>query len=327
MGRRPPPTTLSRTGPSAPHPRGRRRPSSPASRPGGKRGHAARGHRSPRPPAFRLSGGFAASRWIMPEVEITLERRLRLAQNPDGGFGRRARRCLGTGTDSNGRARASRPTCRGLAHRCAANRRGLRPPERGQFCPTTPRSSVWDCPQERRVSARSIISSGSPARTRWQIPVRPPTVGRGRRARTDGSSRPRGGCRHCAGRPEAAARIADGLEVLRDQECVGGGWTTAERGVGVAQPPFVQTTAVAVLRSPVWTRPSAGADKSSWSDGGRRKRPDSCRWRARPPRWLRSGLRSGPRQGGDDRDGRAHGGRGYGRARVGIAGRAGSRPR
>ena len=51
-----------------------------------------------------------------------------------------------------------------------------------------------------------------------------------------------------AGRPEAAAGIADGLEVLRDQECVGGGWNYGTReGFGVAQPPFVQTTAVAVL--------------------------------------------------------------------------------
>ncbi len=51
-----------------------------------------------------------------------------------------------------------------------------------------------------------------------------------------------------AGRPQAAARIADGLAVLRDQECVGGGWNYGTReGFGVDQPPFVQTTAVAVL--------------------------------------------------------------------------------
>ncbi len=50
------------------------------------------------------------------------------------------------------------------------------------------------------------------------------------------------------GRPDAAARIADGLAVLRDQECVGGGWNYGTReGFGVDQPPFVQTTAVAVL--------------------------------------------------------------------------------
>jgi hypothetical protein len=56
------------------------------------------------------------------------------------------------------------------------------------------------------------------------------------------------------GRPGQADRIRDGLDALRVRACVGGGWNygTAE-GFGVIQPPFVQTTAVALFAT-------AGAD-------------------------------------------------------------------
>jgi len=46
----------------------------------------------------------------------------------------------------------------------------------------------------------------------------------------------------------AAPEIADGLRVLADRECVGGGWNYGNRVVyGEALAPFVQTTAAAVL--------------------------------------------------------------------------------
>jgi len=46
----------------------------------------------------------------------------------------------------------------------------------------------------------------------------------------------------------AAPEIADGLRVLADRECVGGGWNYGNRVVyGEDLAPFVQTTAVAVL--------------------------------------------------------------------------------
>jgi hypothetical protein len=46
----------------------------------------------------------------------------------------------------------------------------------------------------------------------------------------------------------AAPAIADGLRVLADRECEGGGWNYGNRVVfGEALPPFVQTTATAVL--------------------------------------------------------------------------------
>jgi Prenyltransferase and squalene oxidase repeat len=50
------------------------------------------------------------------------------------------------------------------------------------------------------------------------------------------------------GRPEATAQIADGLAVLADRECVGGGWNYGNRDVlGFDLPPYVQTTAIALV--------------------------------------------------------------------------------
>ena len=51
-------------------------------------------------------------------------------------------------------------------------------------------------------------------------------------------------------RPSASADIADGLAVLADRECVGGGWNYGNREVlGVDLPPYVQTTAIALVGS------------------------------------------------------------------------------
>ena len=50
------------------------------------------------------------------------------------------------------------------------------------------------------------------------------------------------------GRPEATDRIDDAVGVLRDRQCVSGGWNYGTRVVyGVELPPFVETTALAVL--------------------------------------------------------------------------------
>jgi hypothetical protein len=49
-------------------------------------------------------------------------------------------------------------------------------------------------------------------------------------------------------RPSATARIDDGLEMLRQRECAGGGWNYGTRTVnGVNLQPYVQTTSVALL--------------------------------------------------------------------------------
>ncbi len=49
-------------------------------------------------------------------------------------------------------------------------------------------------------------------------------------------------------RPAATARIDDGLEMLRQRECAGGGWNFGTRTVnGVDLQPYVQTTSVALL--------------------------------------------------------------------------------
>jgi hypothetical protein len=49
-------------------------------------------------------------------------------------------------------------------------------------------------------------------------------------------------------RPTATARINDGLEMLRQRECAGGGWNYGTRTVnGVDLQPYVQTTSVALL--------------------------------------------------------------------------------
>jgi len=51
-------------------------------------------------------------------------------------------------------------------------------------------------------------------------------------------------------RPSATVDIADGLAVLADRECVGGGWNYGNREVlGVDLPPYVQTTAIALVGS------------------------------------------------------------------------------
>jgi len=49
-------------------------------------------------------------------------------------------------------------------------------------------------------------------------------------------------------RPSAVSPLVDGLAVLADRECVGGGWNYGNRVVlGVDLPPYAQTTAVALV--------------------------------------------------------------------------------
>jgi hypothetical protein len=49
-------------------------------------------------------------------------------------------------------------------------------------------------------------------------------------------------------RPTAGQAIADGLAVLADRECVGGGWNYGNRTVmGVDLPPYAETTAIALI--------------------------------------------------------------------------------
>ncbi len=49
-------------------------------------------------------------------------------------------------------------------------------------------------------------------------------------------------------RPDAAAAIEDGLAVLADRECAGGGWNYGNATVyDVALPPYAQTTAIALI--------------------------------------------------------------------------------
>jgi hypothetical protein len=51
-------------------------------------------------------------------------------------------------------------------------------------------------------------------------------------------------------RPSATPQIDDGLAVLADRECVGGGWNYGNREVlGVELPPYVHMTAIALLAS------------------------------------------------------------------------------
>jgi hypothetical protein len=70
-------------------------------------------------------------------------------------------------------------------------------------------------------------------------------------------------------RPEAEDRIADGLDVLRTQECHAGGWNygTSE-SFGVFQPPFAQTTSIALFATngvdDQLTRRGLDALRSSW---------------------------------------------------------------
>jgi hypothetical protein len=51
-----------------------------------------------------------------------------------------------------------------------------------------------------------------------------------------------------AKRPSATERIADGIDTLAQRECAEGGWNYGTpESFGVAEPPFVQTTAVALF--------------------------------------------------------------------------------
>jgi hypothetical protein len=71
-------------------------------------------------------------------------------------------------------------------------------------------------------------------------------------------------------RPTSVDRIEDGLEVLRQRACVQGGWNYGTReSFDVEQPPFVQTTAIALFAV-------AGIDDALTSSGARALR---SRWR------------------------------------------------
>jgi hypothetical protein len=70
-------------------------------------------------------------------------------------------------------------------------------------------------------------------------------------------------------RPAAAGRIEDGLAVLRERECVGGGWNYGTRiTFGVALEPFAQTTAIALIATvgadPELTSRGAAALRRTW---------------------------------------------------------------
>jgi hypothetical protein len=62
-------------------------------------------------------------------------------------------------------------------------------------------------------------------------------------------------------RPSAVDRIADGLSVLRTRACQGGGWNYGTpESFGVLEPPFVQTTSIALFAT-------FGLDEGSTAEG------------------------------------------------------------
>ena len=169
---------------------------------------------------------------------------------PLGGPGRRAR------ADRRGRARARRPTRGGDGWSRISDATGASP-----WCPGPVESTAATAlgglaldpgPGARPRPGRCSPGLAGPPHRRPEplVPHDPTTRGWGwtpdhlRLGGAHGLGRPRP--------PPAAARrapaIADGLRVLADRECVGGGWNYGNRIVyGVALVPFVQTTATAVL--------------------------------------------------------------------------------
>jgi hypothetical protein len=78
-------------------------------------------------------------------------------------------------------------------------------------------------------------------------------------------------------RPTATARIDDGLAALRSRACGGGGWNYGTpESFGVEQPPFVQTTAIALLAT-------VGIDGPLTASGQRALRD---RWRSEEAGFL-----------------------------------------
>jgi hypothetical protein len=78
-------------------------------------------------------------------------------------------------------------------------------------------------------------------------------------------------------RPAATGRIDDGLAALRARACIGGGWNYGTpESFDVAQPPFVQTTAIALLAT-------VGIDEELTASGQRALRE---RWRSEDAGFL-----------------------------------------
>ena len=78
-------------------------------------------------------------------------------------------------------------------------------------------------------------------------------------------------------RPAAEDRIEDGLAALRARACIGGGWNYgAPESFDVAQPPFVQTTAIALLAT-------VGIDEELTTSGHQALR---ARWRSEDAGFL-----------------------------------------
>ncbi len=187
------------------------------------------------------------------ELRAALRRRLLEARAPDGGFGVRP----GQPSEAEPTALAAialdDPAARDwlLGHQAPDGGFGLRIPGDVSDAATPlaaialPAGAARERALDHLLANRAERVPDTP-----EVPHRPDVAGWGWTPDTFGWVEPtaRAVLALRLLRPAAEAAIADGVALLEDRECVGGGWNYGNRVVlGEELPPYAQTTAVALL--------------------------------------------------------------------------------
>jgi hypothetical protein len=187
------------------------------------------------------------------ELRAALRRLLLEARAPDGGFGTRPGQASEPEPTALAAIALDDPAAREwlLQHQAADGGFGLGIP--GDVSDAaTPLAAVALPAGEARERALDHLLGNRAQRVpdTPEIPHRPDVAGWGWTPDTFGWVEPtaRAVLALRLLRPEAQGAIADGVALLEDRECVGGGWNYGNRIVlGEELPPYAQTTAVALL--------------------------------------------------------------------------------
>lgn len=187
------------------------------------------------------------------EFRAALRRRLLEARAPDGGFGARPGQASEAEPTALAAIALDDPAARDwlLGHQAPDGGFGLEIP--GDVSDAaTPLAAVALAAGEARERALDHLLANRAQRVpdTPEIPHRPDVAGWGWTPDTFGWVEPtaRAVLALRLLRPGAEGAIADGVALLEDRECVGGGWNYGNRIVlGEELPPYAQTTAVALL--------------------------------------------------------------------------------